>query len=73
MKKHHRITTAILVWLAISATALAFAIVWLRDTPMSLDGQVFAGFITALLGLITLILSVMLTDHLVTGNGKERK
>lgn len=73
MKKHTRITIAILAWTGISATALAFAIVWMRDTPMTLLGQCLAGTITALLGLITLILSVALTNHLVTGNGKERK
>ena len=73
MIKHHRITIALLVWLGISTTALAFAITWMRDTPMSRDGHALAGFITALIGLITLILSVILTDHLVTGSGKERK
>jgi hypothetical protein len=45
----------------------------MRDTPMTLTGQCLAGTITALIGLITLTLSVMLTDHLVTGSGKERK
>ena len=73
MIKHTRITIAILIWLSISATALAFAIIWLRDTPMTLTGQCLAGTIAALLGLITLILSVTLTNHLVTGSGKERK
>jgi hypothetical protein len=73
MNKHTRTTIAILAWTGISATALAFAIIWMRDTPMTLTGQCLAGTITALIGLITLTLSVMLTDHLVTGSGKERK
>ncbi len=73
MNKHTRTTIAILAWTGISATALAFAIIWMRDTPMTLQGQCFAGTIVALIAIITLILSVILTNHLVTGDGTERK
>lgn len=73
MHKHTRTTIALLVWLGITATGLAFGIVWLRDTPMSRLGQCFAGTIDAIIALALLIMLILLTVHIVDGDGKERK